>query len=628
MKYESIRNFFSVHQKYLTLSILILSIGLYFVQGINYSIHMHPMMDEGSYLLKGMYYLKGVYTPYQDYGPITNKPPFSFYSLGISQLVEPGLRSGRYFAILLGVGILLGLWLTIKRLFNAWWAAGIVLFTSLSPALIMYSSKAMTQVVTSLLIIWMLYFILGEDRKPWQLYLGGILAVLLPLTRQNLLPLYFLTLIYLGWEHGRKGWYAAGVSIILFITALFTFWPGLFITYAITFLPEQTSKIVFGFLRINIINDPGVSNYILARSKSIIPVIGILFQGIRNFFVPIIATAILTFILSYKAVLTNKKGKACIYLLVSYIGMIGLHYLGIVLNDTLINNFPSYLAFFWPLGMVLIPFCFTMTTRNNDKYLIIVFLFTLFFFTGLGFSLFEVTSDYLLHLQIPRFKDFHFLPGTIEITNILTSKLNMVYKNQRYLIGCISGFVAGITLLFIAWITWVGVKKKYPHISYTWTIFFVILLVGIIATPTKNFGGDSTIIMCNTGDILTAQEKVARELSSVIPKNSLVYYLNKTPISLLYLPDIRIFPSLINKDFYYRKGGNNLELEKYGYWNDSLSEKWMEEADYLVLARGQGKEINDKRLISGQKENTLLLTTSNLVPCVDKTNLQVYKVNK
>jgi hypothetical protein len=615
-------------QRVITLIILVLSICLYLIQGFDFSKHMHPMMDEGSYLLKGLYYLKGIYSPYQDYGPITNKPPFSFYSLGLSQLIEPGIRSGRYFSILLGVGVLLGLWFTIKRLFNVWWAACIVLLASLSPALIMYSSKAMTQVVTSLLIIWMLYFILGEDRKPWQLYLGGILSVFLPLTRQNLLPLYILTAIYIVWEHGKKGWYAAGISILLFIIALFTFWPGLFVTYAITFLPEQTSKIIFGLLKINIINDPGVSNYLFDRSKSIIPVIVILFQGIRNFFVPIIATVILAFILSYKEVLANKKGKACFYLLVSYIGMIGLHYLAIVLDNTLINNFPSYLAFFWPLGMVLIPFCFTMTTRNNDKYLIIVFLFTLLFFTGLGFSLFEVTSDFLLHLQIPRYKDFHFLPGTIEITNILTSKLNMVYKYQRYMIGCISGFAAGLTLLFIAWITWLRVKKKYTYISYTRTIFIVILLVGIIATPTKNFGGDSTIIMCNTGDILTAQEKVARELSGVIPKNSLVYYLNKTSIPLLYLPDVRIFPSLINKDFYYRLGGNDQELEKYGYWNDSLSEKWMVEADYLILARGQGKIINDKRLISGLKENSHLLTTSNLVPCVEKTNLQVYKVSK
>ena len=135
MKYQSIREFFSVNKKYITISILVLSIGLYFFQGINYSIHMHPMMDEGSYLLKGMYYLKGTYAPYQDYGPITNKPPFSFYSLGLSQLIEPGLRSGRYFAILLGIGVLIGLWFTIKRLFNVWWAAGIVLFTSISPAL-------------------------------------------------------------------------------------------------------------------------------------------------------------------------------------------------------------------------------------------------------------------------------------------------------------------------------------------------------------------------------------------------------------------------------------------------------------------------------------------------------------
>jgi len=336
----------------------------------------------------------------------------------------------------------------------------------------------------------------------------------------------------------------------------------------------------------------------------------------------------LALILSYKSVLTNKQGKTCIYLLFSYIAIVGIHYLAIIVDNTLINNFPSYLAFFWPLGMVLIPFIFTLTKRNNDRYLIVVFLFTLVFFTGLGFSLFEVTSDYLLHLQVPRFKDFHFLPGTIEITSILNDKFNMVYKNQRYLIGCISGFVAGILLLSISGVTWKGLKSKYPKISYSWTIFLVLLLVGLIATPTKVFAGDSTIIMCNTGDILIGQEKVTVELKSAIPKNSLVYFENIIPISLLYLPEVRIFPSMINKDFYYRVGGNDQELEKYGYWNDSLSEKWSSEADYLIVTRGQGKAIENNRLVSGKEKNTLLLATSNLVPCVDKTNLWVYEVTK
>ena len=94
--------------------------------------------------------------------------------------------------------------------------------------------------------------------------------------------LYFLTLIYIVWEHGKKGWYAAGISIILFTIALLSFWPGLFVTYTQTFLPEKIRVLVFDVLRLNSIKDPGISNYSFDRSQSIIPVIGILFQGIRN----------------------------------------------------------------------------------------------------------------------------------------------------------------------------------------------------------------------------------------------------------------------------------------------------------------------------------------------------------
>jgi uncharacterized BrkB/YihY/UPF0761 family membrane protein len=67
-----------------------------------------------------------------------------------------------------------------------------------SPSWIIYYSRAMTQVVTSLLIVWSLYFLLGEDRKQSQLIIGAILAALVVMVRQNLLPLFVFTLLYIS----------------------------------------------------------------------------------------------------------------------------------------------------------------------------------------------------------------------------------------------------------------------------------------------------------------------------------------------------------------------------------------------------------------------------------------------
>ena len=573
-----------------------------------------------------MFYLKGIYSPYQEFGPITNKPPFSFYSLGISQLFEPGLRSGRYFAVILGIIALVGLWLTIKRLFNIRWATGVAILVSLSTALIMYSSKAMTQVVTSLLLAWLSYFILGKDRKLWQLCLGGILAVLLPLTRQNLLPLYFLILVYIAWEHGRKGWISIGVSLSIFFLFLIFYWPGLFSTYITTYLPGATGNSILSFFNIEF---PVNTSDIFSNSdRGIVQETVILFQGLRNFILPVIAAFMLLFTLPYRDILKAKYGKVVLFLLSSFIFMVALHYYAIVSQNILINNFPSYLAFFWPVGFLLIPFAFTYTDRSKDGNLIFVVLFILIFFTGLGFSLFENTSDYLLHLQVPRFKDMHFLPGTIEITSILTDKFHLVYKSQRYFIGLLSGFLSGLLFFAISWLAWKFVNPKFLRSSYTWTLFSVLMVVGLIASPTRSFSGDLTIIMCNSGDILAAQEKVAGELNSVIPESSLVYYDYSTPISLLYLPGVRVFPPQINKYFYFSLSGDDRQLEKFGYWNESLANKWLREADYIILGDLPGRTIEKNVLKKDPGKFSFLLATSNVVPCVDKTFLRVYQVNK
>jgi hypothetical protein len=80
--------------------------------------------------------------------------------------------------------------------------------------------------------------------------------------------------------------------------------------------------------------------------------------------------------------------------------------------------------------------------------------------------------------------------------------------------------------------------------------------------------------------------------------------------------------------FYYVKGGKDEELSRFGYWNDSLAEKWLLEADYLILGAGTGKNIEKSKILDHPEKYQFVLTTSDLVPCIRKTNLRVYKVSK
>ena len=113
-----------------------LGVLLYVLQSSLYIHQIIPTLDEGGYLYKGYLFATGVYKPYQDFGPLTNKMPLSFLIPGWVQAVfGPGLRSGRYFAIFLGVLMLLGLWLAVRRLSGHWWAAAVVWAVAIDPIL-------------------------------------------------------------------------------------------------------------------------------------------------------------------------------------------------------------------------------------------------------------------------------------------------------------------------------------------------------------------------------------------------------------------------------------------------------------------------------------------------------------
>ena len=91
------------------------------------------VLDEGLYLLKGYLFATGKYKPFQPYGPFTNKIPLAFLIPGyIQALFNPGLRTGRYFAIFLAVIFLVGVWIVAWRLGGKWWGVGAVFMIALT----------------------------------------------------------------------------------------------------------------------------------------------------------------------------------------------------------------------------------------------------------------------------------------------------------------------------------------------------------------------------------------------------------------------------------------------------------------------------------------------------------------
>ena len=123
--------------------------GLALLGGLVYIIHtwghihgQSSVLDEGLYLFKGVQFALGKYQLFQDYGPLTNHMPLSFLIPGwVQVLFGTGLRTARYYALSLGILMIVGFWVTSRRLSGPWWAAFGVWAVALNPALVNYDYR-------------------------------------------------------------------------------------------------------------------------------------------------------------------------------------------------------------------------------------------------------------------------------------------------------------------------------------------------------------------------------------------------------------------------------------------------------------------------------------------------------
>ena len=324
--------------------------GIVFLAHLLYYAHTQfSVIDEGLYLFKGFLFASGRYTPFQDYGPLTNQMPFAFYLPGLVQVVfGPGLRAGRYFAVFLAMVMVIALWLTGRRMSNAWLAAGLVWLTALNPATARMYSLAISEGTIACLVMLVMALTLGEKRRLWQLLLGGAIAGVIVMMRINLLPLPFFLALYVMWQHNwKKGLWvalsAAGVVIIghaLFwpnILRLWTYWlPESLTPFLNTFRPPASADPLY---------DPTVS--ILDRLWS--------FAHAYRFHFPAFVGVLLVLVFwpARAAWKRDEQFRAAVFLGVLFIAEFGLHVWASLGKNYCIYCFPIYASFYSGVGLLL-----------------------------------------------------------------------------------------------------------------------------------------------------------------------------------------------------------------------------------------------------------------------------------
>ena len=562
----------------------VLIIAIYVLLAIHYAQIIEPVMDEGTYLLKGMWYWNDTYQPFEEYGPITNKPPLAFYSLGISQILfEPGLESGRYFAIFLSVLLLIGQWMTVKRLAGEWWATFSIALYIISPAWIIYYSRAMTQVVTSLLIVWSLYFFLGENRNKSQLIIGAILSACMVMVRQNLLPLFFFSLVYIVWENGfRKSWLPVLIGISTFIAFNLFYWSEIYTAIWYPYLPEFLNNIILNIFNLEYIPEAMGTSYL---NREYIPIyeIQVLFDGVRYFFVPILATILSFIVLFPRKMFTEKVHRKTAFLACSFLFLSALHFGFVSYDNTILYSFPAYLAFYLPIGICLIPlFTKDILTLNNKTRHWVLSITILLLTTGIGLSLYRQIAPFFMNINLPSLS-LRTFSGPYELWDVLLNQYNISIRTQEFLIPAVVGLFTGVLILLLSKLFHAIIRRKNEAISYGSILILFVFCLAILLSPTFILAAQSSIATCPNTNILTRYEEIGAAMQGYFPKDSLIYWEGFTPIALLYLPDVEVFPAQLNMYFWYQNGGDADYLEKRGFWNEELALEWIDEADFLVF---------------------------------------------
>ncbi len=561
----------------------ILGALLYLIQAWHYAHTTIPGLDEGSYLFKGYLYLHGVYKPFEPYGPLTNKAPLAFLIPGFAQYIfGAGLRTGRFFAVFLGLLAVLGTWITARRWAGKWLAAASVWVFALSPMVIKIHAITASEVIIACMLAWMCVFVLAEERSLWQIVLGSMFGAFAVLTRQNMIVVLPLLVLYVFWQHGKqKGIASFMTGAVVFLALHIYYWPNILTIWA-PWLPENLTPFLDPFRLpqgATPVWDPSIDfwNRMVA-----------FFQGIRYHFIPVIGSVFALMLWSHpRDWKTAPAMRAAIFLALTYFTLFAMHAWAAVASQyesySCVYCFTPYLTFFDPLGIILsgIAISASWNRKPSRAIQILAILLILVLSVGIGFSSFDNIGRALLDLPVPRMRDGQFLPGTTTLVEFITNKFGAeLVVIKRYLASAL-GLLGGIAVLLIAIVILRRMKDVQNRPGFAFVLSNVFLVLGLALSPALHAGGSRAD--CEQ-DLLVANEQLGAHLASVIPADSLVYWdggLSFAPMA--YIPQARIFPPQINDGYSFRIGGDADTLARFSYWNNELKNQWIASADVFII---------------------------------------------
>jgi hypothetical protein len=578
-------------------------------------------LDEGLYLFKGFLFTTRQFIPFQDFGVWTNHMPLAFLIPGqIQEWFGAGLRTGRYFSIFLSLIMLIGLWLIVKELSGKWWAAGAIWAYALNPAAVKLYTIAISQAIIACMFVWMLFFCLGKEKRTWQLIISGAISGLMILTRENMVPVFPILILYIWWRFGwRTGlWtFLSGLAILIIGHAIF--WPGILQIWAM-WLPARLTPFLNQW-RLVTTGLPGQSlipdkaGFLAERSINIWLVVRLHFMGVFG------TVASLLLFPKKQDWQSNWKWKTAVFLVVLFLVLFAFHLYATFGMDYCVSCIILYTSFFDFVGIIL--FALTIPSvkwectkwRNILNWVVIVATII-----GIIYSSIEDIIRPLFTADSNAIVQFghRMMPNLIPVVQRLFNV--RYYPAVRFVVISIIAVVLFVTIILIFILRKRIKVSRFPQNSSTAIVVFMSIC--FIFSPTIVLGAGNNFFDCG-GDVIKSYEETGLALREAIAPGSRLFWEGRSDAIFLYLPGIKIYPPQLNHVHGFYKEGGESELLRMGRYNNHSAVKWFGEADYILIEQEWVKKWQTDSLAGSNYE--ILGTTYKLGQCDAAGELHLYR---
>jgi hypothetical protein len=101
-----------------------------------------------------------------------------------------------------------------------------------------------------------------------------------------------------------------------------------------------------------------------------------------------------------------------------------------------------------------------------------------------------------------------------------------------------------------------------------------------------------------------------------------VYWDGYSPVTLLYLPKIEILPGQLHGVYSYRISQDDAALRRYGWWNESMAEDWLSQADFILVER---RNFDETSWLLGRLDNFERVLLTKPQSCQESSVILVYR---